>query len=389
MSEVWRAAKAALFQIHSIIGLVLMLVLTVVALTGVIMSFEEEIQASLNADLTRIEPRSAPALTPDELVARLGRFHSGQVSSVTMASDPAAAVRVRFAIPKDGARSPSVYVDPYDASVLGAARGEAFFITVRKLHRWLLIPGDGNGHGRTITGITTICLIVMLVSGIVLRWPRRAGSLKAWLKPGLALRGRGLYRSLHAVVGTWVLPIYLVITLTGLWFSFDWYKSGVRALLARPAPAAAAPVQSGAPQGSAAAEGKITFDRAWSTFLREQGERFAIAQLILPRSKGTAVWIRSWPRDSSVEGMRDEFRIDAFSGQVVSSDIYADKTFGERIIANVLDIHRGSILGWPGKLLFMVAVSLMPLFGVTGLLLYFSRRQHRRMSQQALASLSG
>jgi sulfite reductase (NADPH) flavoprotein alpha-component len=387
MSEVWRAAKAALFQIHSIIGLALMLALTVIALTGVIMSFEDEIQASLNADLTRVEPRSAHALTPDELVARVGRANAGRVSSVTMASDPAAAVRVRFAVAKDGARSPSVYADPYDGSILGSARGEAFFITVRKLHRWLLIPGDGNGHGRTITGITTICLIVMLISGIVLRWPRRAGSLKAWLKPGLALRGRGLYRSLHAVVGTWVLPIYLVIALTGLWFSFDWYKSGVRALLARPAPAAAAPVQSGSPQG-AAMEGKITFDRAWSTFLREQGDRFAIVQLILPR-KGTAIWIRSWSHDSSVEGMRDEFRIDAFSGQVVSSDIYADKTFGERIIANVLDIHRGSILGWPGKLLFMLAASLMPLFGFTGLLLYLSRRKHRRMSQQALAGLSG
>ena len=73
----------------------------------------------------------------------------------------------------------------------------------------------------------------------------------------------------------------------------------------------------------------------------------------------------------------DEFRIDAVAGRVVSSDIYANKTIGELILANLLDIHRGSIFGWPGKLLFMVAAASMPLFVVTGFMLYLSRRKHR------------
>jgi uncharacterized iron-regulated membrane protein len=127
------------------------------------------------------------------------------------------------------------------------------------------------------------------------------------------------------------------------------------------------------------------FDRAWSTFTREQGDRFARAQLTLPPGAGTVVRIRSWAKDSTLESVRDEFRIDAVTGQLVSSDIYADKTFGERIIAGVLDIHRGAILGWPGRLAFMMAASVMPLFAVTGLLLYLSRRRHRRMARPPLA----
>jgi sulfite reductase (NADPH) flavoprotein alpha-component len=278
----------------------------------------------------------------------------------------------------------SLYVDPYDARVLGSPRGEEVFATIRKLHRWLLLPGDGNGYGRQVTGIATLGLIVMLISGLVLRWPHRAGTVKMWLKPNLALRGRGLHRSLHAVVGTWVLPIYLVMTLTGLWYSFDWYKNSVNWLLSRPATAAAR-MQ---PKASRAAEGSTKppgFDRAWSTFTREQGGRFAMAQLTLPSGPGTVVRIRSWAKDSTLESVRDEFRIDAVTGQVVSSDIYADKTFGERIIAGVLDIHRGAILGWPGRLAFMIAASVMPLFAVTGLLLYLSRRRHRRMARPPVA----
>jgi len=387
--------KAALLQVHSILGLALALVLTLIGLTGATMSFEDEIGASLNAGIMRVEARSAPMLTPDGLIARLNAAHDfGKVSAVTMASDPSTAVRIRFARDEGGSRPSSVYVDPYDARVLGSPRGEYFFATVRKLHRWLLLPGDANGYGRQITGVVAIGLIVMLISGLVLRWPRRAGSVKIWLKPNLALRGRGFHWSLHSVVGTWVLVIYLVMTLTGLWYSFDWYKNGAIWLLSRPSAVAASmqpKMQPKSPRGTGAGTGATeagppVLDRAWSAFLREQGSRFATAQLTLPAA-GTVVRIRSWARDASHDGARDEFRIDAVTGRLVSSEIYADKSIGERILASVLDIHRGSIFGWPGQLLFMVAAALMPLFMVTGFMLYLSRRKHRRMSRPTVGSL--
>jgi uncharacterized iron-regulated membrane protein len=382
------STKAALLQVHSIIGLAISLLLTVIALTGVTMSFEDEIQASLNAGMTHVEALSAPMLAPDELIARLQAGHDyGKVSAITLTSDRSAAVRIRFARGEGGSRPSSVYVDPYDGHLLGTPRGEDFFATVRRLHRWLLVPGDANGYGRQITGVVAICLIVLLISGIVLRWPRRASSVKMWLKPSLALRGRGFQRSLHSVVGTWVLVIYLVMALTGLWYSFDWYRNGATWLLSRPS-TAAIPMQAKSPRGVGAADaGPLTLDRVWSTFLHEQGDRFATAQLTLPAGIGTVVRIRSWARDASHDGARDEFRIDAVTGQVMSSEIYTDKSLGERILASVLDIHRGSIFGWPGKLLFMSAAALMPLFMVTGFMLYLSRRKHRRASRPALGAL--
>ncbi|QOZ24362.1 PepSY domain-containing protein [Bradyrhizobium sp. CCBAU 51753] len=387
--------KAALLQVHSVIGLVLALLWAVVGVSGATMAFEDEIQAALNRDIMRVDASAARRLTPDELVARLqtaGDF--GKVSAVTMASDPTAAVRIRFARSEGGTRPSSVYVDPYDGHLLGSPRTEDFFATVRKLHRWLLLPGDGNGYGRKITGAAAICLIVMLLSGLVLRWPHRARSVRTWLKPNLALRGRGLHRSLHAVIGTWVLPVYLVTALTGLTYSYEWYKAGASWLLARPS-ATAATMQPKAPRraadavkADASAEAKpLGFDRVWSTFLEQQGDRYGRALLTLPAGTGTVVRVRSWPRGSSLDTARDEFRIDAVTGRLVSADIYADKTFGERILASVLDIHRGAILGWPGKLVFMLAAALMPLFTVTGLLLYLSRRRHRRLARPPVATL--
>ncbi|WP_197090763.1 PepSY-associated TM helix domain-containing protein [Bradyrhizobium sp. LTSP849] len=381
MSRLGHKIKAVLHQVHSIAGLVLALLLSLIALTGTIMSFEDEILDHLNAGIMQVAPRTTPALMPDELVARL---KAGKVSAVTLASDPSAAVRVRFARDEQGARPSSLYIDPYDAHVLGTPRGEEFFATVRRLHRWLLIPGDAKGWGRQITGVAALGLIVMLISGLVLRWPRRASSVKMWLKPNLGLSGRGLHRSLHAVLGTWVLPIYLVMTLTGLWYSFDWYKDGVVWLLSRPQ-VGVAKMQPKAPRAAGGRETvqPIGFDRAWSTLLHEEGSRFSRALLTLPAGPGTVIRIRSWGKDSTLDTTRDEFRIDAVTGQVVSAERYANKSLGEKIIANLLDIHRGAILGWPGKLAFMIAAMLMPLFAITGVLLYLSRRKLRPSRQRA------
>ncbi|OAF12609.1 hypothetical protein AYJ54_45955 [Bradyrhizobium centrolobii] len=389
MSRLGRAIKAGLLQVHSIAGLVLALLLALIALTGAIISFEDEIVDHLNAGIMEVAPRTAPALMPDELVARLKATQDvGKVAAVTLSSDPSAAVHVRFARDDQGGRPASLYVDPYDARVLGTPRGEEFFAIVRRLHRWLLIPGDAKGWGRQITGVAAFGLVVMLVSGLVLRWPHRASSVKMWLKPNLGLSGRGLHRSLHAVIGTWVLPIYLVMTLTGLWYSFDWYKDGVVWLLSRPQ-VAVARMQPKVPRAAAAREPAEAagFDRAWSTFLHDEGSRFSRALLTLPAGPATVIRIRSWGKDSTRDTVRDEFRIDAVTGQVVSAELYADKTLGEKIIANVFDIHRGAILGWPGKLVFMLAAALMPLFAVTGILLYLSRRKLRRPAQPPLGRL--
>lgn len=385
--------KATLHQVHSIAGLVLALLLALIALTGAIMSFEDEIVEHLNAGIMQVAPRDVPALMPDELIARLKAAQDiGKVAAVTLSSDPSSAVRVRFGRDEQGGRPASLYVDPFDARVLGSPRGEEFLATVRRLHRWLLIPGDAKGWGRQITGVAALGLIVMLISGLVLRWPRRATSVKMWLRPNLALSGRGLHRSLHAVIGTWVLPIYLVMTLTGLWYSFDWYKDGVNWLLSRPEVTAAKMqprMSAKASRSTASSEPAqpIGFDQAWTALRREEGGRFSKALLTLPAGPGTVIRIRSWPKDSTLEATRDEFRMDAISGQVISAERYADKTFGEKIIANVLEIHRGAVLGWPGKLAFMIAAALMPLFSVTGILLYLSRRKLRRPAQPPLGRL--
>lgn len=370
--------KAILLQFHSVAGLVLAAVLVVVALTGAVMSFEDEIRGALDAGRVQLAPHAASRMSLDALLAKL-QAGGDPVASITMPRSATSAAEVRFARKPDHTRPAPLYVDPYSGDSLGHPAADAFFATVRKLHRWLLLPGDGNGYGRPITGIAALGLLAMLLTGLVLRWPHRPGSIKVWLKPHWQLHGRGLHRSLHAVIGTWVLLLYLTMTLTGLWWSFDWYKAAATWLLARSPVTTQPPNRPAVPEAPSAA---VSLDRVWATLVVERGDRFEAARLTLPSGRDSTVRVRAWLTDAR-DGAHDELRIDGRTGQILSADLYADKTIGEKVLARVLDIHRGSIFGWPGQLLFMLAAAAMPLFGVTGVLLYLSRRRHKRMQRAA------
>lgn len=377
--------KSAFLQVHSLIGLAISLVLGLIGITGAMLSFEDEIVAALNRDVAKVDPRPAPVLAPDEIVARVqAQAGAGKVGLMVLSSEAGVAARLRFARGEGGERS-SVYVDPYDGHILAPVSGEGFFVTLRNLHRFLLLPGNGNGYGRVITGVCVIGLLVLLISGMVLRWPRRVRSIRMWLKPNLAVSGRAFHWSLHSVVGTWVLPIYVISILTGLWWSFDWYKASATWLLSSRQVASVEKAPRGAKGGGKAAAAEApaepSLDRVWATFIADQGSRYHIAILQVPNGQNSVVRVRSVAKDAPHEDARDEFRIDSVSGRMVSAERYADRTAGESVLAGMLYIHRGAFLGLPGRIAFMIAAALMPLFTVTGFILYFSRRRLRAQSK--------
>ncbi len=396
-----RPIKQALHQIHSIVGLTVSLVLACVGVTGALMSFEDEVVDALNKDIIHLAARSTAVLTPDALIRQIEADNTGaKVSGLTLSSDPASAARARFAREASGARRSSIYVDPYDGRTLGTPVGEETFATIRRLHRWLLLPGDGDGYGRWITGASLLCLFALLISGIVLRWPRRARSLKMWFKPNFALHGRGFYWSLHSVVGTWLIHPHLCAHRSSspdCGWSSGWYRDAATWLLGGPQTQAAASQKAKTKGPSDPAKGAkaqrapsvdrpaVSVDPAWTAFVGRFGATYATATLMVPANPNAPVRIRSVSKDAPSESARDDIRIDA-TGRIVSAELYADKTAGESIMARMLDIHTGQIFGLVGRIVVMLAAALMPLFTVTGCLLYLSRRRLRAAAAAASAS---
>jgi len=266
--------------------------------------------------------------------------------------------------------------------VLGKARGQAFFETVLLAHRYLLIPGGTNSFGRQITGAAVMALTFFSLTGLYLRWPRRVSDWRIWLKPDLKRRGRALYWSLHRVMGTWFLLVYLVIASAGLSWAYDWYRVGMTDLLAGPNFSAKGTVIAAAkPKKTKVAKpAPISLDKAWVTFNHTVPGGSPSILFTMPAKSGAPIPIHYLDWDAPHDRALNEMIVDGRSGAVLSQYRYRDLPLGKRLVIARLAVHRGLIFGLPGRILFMLAALCLPLFPLTGWYLYLGRPRKRRVA---------
>lgn len=365
--------RRALFQIHWFLGITAGLVLALMGVTGATMSFEDEIMAALSPGIVTVASSNAQPLSPDALIAAVSQQRPDlRVRQLVIHSDPGLAAEVSFLPAKGVRRGEHQYVDPRSGVLLGAAKGEAFFNTVMELHRWLALPGAGNGWGRQITGFAAFSLIFFALSGLYLRWPRRALDWRSWFVLDLRKTGRNLYRALHATIGTWIALLYLLSAMTGLTWSYSWYRQGAVYVLTGKSGGAG-----GRERETAKDAPPVTLAPAWAQMLKTDGTRYEKVSISLPQGEGP-IAMRVLPKGARFDRMTDELRFDAATGALVKADRYATRSTGAVLAGNFYPLHTGAFFGMIGRILLMLSSITMPLFTVTGLLLYFARRRAKR-----------
>lgn len=370
--------KKILFQLHWLLGISAGLVLTVMGVTGATLSYQSELLRFLNPGVMTVEvPQGAQALSPDELLARLrGQMGQRQVLGLTLSSAPDDAAQL--IVSGGGPRGETLYADPYSGDLLGAAQGLEFFRFMMQVHRWLAI-GD---IGKAITGASTLILVFLCLSGLYLRWPRRAGDWQAWLTLDWSRRGRGFLWSLHAVAGTWVLPLYLLAALTGLSWSYDWYRQSLFALAGEPVPR-----RNGPPSGMESPP-VISLDTLFQAFRREAGDAYRQVNLTLPERPGLPLQIMYVAAGAEHIRAISRLSLDVGSGAPLKHERYEDKSLPQRLLASLYPLHTGEYFGHPGRMLLMFASLGMLLFFITGWQLYLDRRHTRRAAREARQALA-
>jgi sulfite reductase (NADPH) flavoprotein alpha-component len=276
------------------------------------------------------------------------------------------------------------YVDPYSGALLAPTKSgaEAFFRNMRSLHRWLMWGELGNRDvGRQIVGACTVLLIFMAATGLYLRWPRgpAARRVKTWLWPDFRLKGRGFLWNMHSVAGTWVLPVYLLISLTGLQWSYEWYRDGLYSIAGVERPAGGEGPREGRGAGPSGDRGApldtAGFARAWETFARQTPE-FQTVNINLAARPGKPIEFRYLDGQASHERAFNTLAVDS-EGSVANAERYDDKKFGAQIVSSIFPLHSGSYFGLAGVIVFLIASLAMPLFTVTGWIMYLQRRAPR------------
>lgn len=379
--------KKVLFQLHWLFGISAGLVLALMGVTGALYAFEGEIMAALNPEVLKVEVRESGILAPAELVSSIEAAAGQTVSGLWVDSRADSAARVFFT-PKPGERrGPMRFFDPYSGELLAEPSGKAFFDLMLQLHRFLAM----GETGQQITAASTLALVFFCLSGLYLRWPRQALNWRAWLTLDWAKKGRAFNWDLHAVAGTWCLAFYLCASLTGLYWSYGWYRDGLTQLLGD-APAGQQGGKPGerrgrpgeAPQGPPPS---VDYQALWSSLQAAAGPQLVAWNLRLPPVAGQPAAVFYLLKDAEHPRALNQLTLDPLSGQVQRHERYADKSFGAQLLASIYALHVGDYFGLPGRILMALASLGMPLFAITGWLLYLDRRGKKRAIKRARGAL--
>ncbi len=374
--------KSLYWRIHFWAALIASPFALLATLTGILYVFTPQIEARLYQQLDHVAPQ-ASMLPLDAAVAAAEKaaprgwtvqhvvppFQQDDAVQVAFAppggaqdehaghGGHAAPVKPKFGLP---AQAIVVYVNPYDARVLGSlASSERFGNWAKKLHSRLL----QNDGWRWMIELAASWLMVMLVTGVVLWWPSGAQSGL----PKRGARGRNGWRQWHAFLGVALGVISFVILTTGLTWS---QQAGGRIRMLRDISGQAPPpVPRGLHSSEDAAGGPLDWQGAWQV-ARSHAPAIAV-QLTAPASQDD-VW-RATMADRSQPTLRFDLQFDAYSGKPLYYAGWDAQTAFGKATAIGIPFHRGEFGWWNQALLLLFGASV--LFSlVSGWVMFFKRR---------------
>ncbi len=414
--------KKTFFQLHWFLGITAGLILSIMGVTGAIYSYEPQILKWMNSDSYTVQVQERDKLSPAQLYQHFQTQNPEmKINSITVAQDPSASSTVN--IVKEGARRGyNMMVNPYTAEVLPEIKGREFFQFVQQLHRNLTV----GPVGKQITGACALMLIFFVLSGLYLRWPKRH-SVKQWLAVKPQLKGRNFIWDLHAVVGTWVVIFYLILACTGLYWSYDWWRNGMFKVLGveRPQPEMQQGQggRGGEEQGRSAGESRgegqrgsrgegagergpqsegqrenrgegrekgvddtvllTALNKSWAGFQNEFNDKYSTVTFNIPKKADGELKLSFTDVEVQHERARNNATYNYQDAAFTSVEMYEDKKLNEKIMSSMLPVHRGSFFGPIYQFFAMVASLLMPLFFITGWMLYLKRRKQKKLTLAA------
>ena len=359
--------KKIIRQIHLWLGLASGLVVFILGITGAIYAFQDEIKELVYKDRLYVPvPEGAVRLPLSQLlpVAEKAMGKDRKISRGELSQLPGRTYMFRaLKLDRNGfgywnyyTYYDKVYLNPYTGKVVFKENAKReFFTVVLALHMNLLL-GDKVGH--FIVKWSVVCFVVLLISGIVLWWPKnwKPKQIRKSFKVKWGAKFKRLNYDLHNVFGFYSCVMLMVIALTGLMWSFELTTDKKAKVLSdttkladvMPADLILAQALKGSPQTI--------------SFLYN-----------FPSAKSGTVNVSAYQSEMNLYD-RVQYRFDRYSGQLLQKgEAFNNLPAVPKIIAMNYDLHTGSVLGLTGKFLAFFAGLIAAGLPVTGFLIWWKR----------------
>lgn len=382
--------KKLIGLLHLWLGLASGLVVFILGITGCIYAFEEEIRDVVYQNHLYVQPLKQPKLPVSKQFSiaqkTLGRafdFTNFEISNTPNGSSRFFAYKSdEKAITYFGSReyAYNIYLNPYTGSVLKVENNKyEFFTLVLYLHYDLLL----GKIGKQIVGWSTIIFIVLLLSGLVLWWPKNKAAAKqrVWFQWKAGTKWKRKNYDLHNVVGFYFLGICLIIALTGLVWAFSWFNESVQYLVNGGSPLASTTIVY---SDTTAYTSKLAVDEIDQDITKRIPDALSYSYII-PKKKEDALTVNALFTGTK----RFKFvthQYDQHSGKFLQNRRYESKPAAEKLRNMNYDIHVGSILGLPGKVLAFLASFVAASLPVTGFAIWWGRRKKSKKDSGSKAN---
>jgi uncharacterized iron-regulated membrane protein len=372
-----RFKKAILF-IHRWLGLLSGLVVFIVSITGCIFCFQDELQDAIH-DWRRVEVRQNGSYLPPSRLKQiaLAQFPGSSANFLYYFGEGRPAMVLVNAAKRE---LMDVYLDPYTAQITHIENARTnFFTVVEYIHLYLLLPAHA---GTLVVGTSVIVFILMMITGIILWWPKRKCDRKRSFRIKWNGRWRRVNYDLHNVLGFYATGIALLLALTGLSMAFNWVHEGIysAANLGKSYPAEKQVHRSDTLSAARAAENPA--DRSF-IFARQHSPDAQMFLLGMDSRKAGVISITAYARTLQY-GHSDFYYFDQYSGKLLGTLPYKGKSAGMKLNDLNYDLHVGQALGLSGKIMAFLASLICASLPVTGLIVWIGKR--RKSKKQTVSS---
>ena len=379
-NSTWKKVRKLLNDIHLWLGIGSGLILFVVCLTGTIYTFSSEIQEMLNAEVYEVKnDEGLQRMTEEEIISAVETRLEAKVSSIGIPADKERSMEI--VVRKEGDRRGTTYlVDPFTAEIKGTTKGAGseFFMVMFRLHRWLLL--DMN-VGRPIVGWATVIFVIILLTGMVIWFPQK---VKYW-RQGLKIKYTGGWKrinhDLHNALGFYAFILMLVMALTGLQWSFEWYRTGLYDILGVDRSRSGGPKQEIA---KAVPEQNVKLSLA--DYIKKADEVLPYKgnyRLNLPQENQASVSISKYKTGFFAPNGSDALELNRYTAEVVNLEKFSDKPLNEKIARSIKALHVGNVYGTFSKILYFIACLIATSLPVTGTIIWINKLKKKSKRKKA------
>ncbi|WP_109482302.1 PepSY-associated TM helix domain-containing protein [Paraburkholderia sp. C35] len=345
-------------------------VLALMGITGALLLIAAPLDEQLHPELFRVTLPSSESTTRVTLESVRQQLVGEFGPRAALSFHPPHSAQQSLEVTVRGKWQGAVYIDPYTGRELGR-RGatQGFFNLLFKLHSSLLL----DQTGKPLLACVALCYLLMLISGIVLWWPR--AGIKTWRIELRRGRTRALY-DLHRVGGASLGLVIALSVATGAYMAWRPLGGWVTTLSgAHPMKAPALPLH------ASRTEPPLPID----TLVADAQAQFPDGQINivqLPAKSDAPLRVRlRLPDDPHPNGLTSVW-LDPYSGKVLAAQRWNQLDPGARAVSVIYPLHTGELGGLP--LMIVLGTGGLALFGlsVTGVWQWWRRRKARHHTRR-------